>query len=200
MTKTLLDLNLLNYPNLRNYVYSYMEREGASEKPGCIPLFVYFFKKTILENGLDPDEIFEWPKEISDEKKKVVQVIIDKTGLGTDFAFTEAEKEKLDDYFLVGVTRINELLCQREQRLISVNNSNLILTSLITYKYSIPTTLYPVLWKNLVLQAHHGKDEWIMSYWETASQRQQMRKYSGDNSIDAIERREAQEERMQNDK
>lgn len=114
-----------------------------------------------------------------------------------DFNSKESEKEKLDDYFLVGVTRINELLCQREQRLISVNNSNLILTSLITYKYSIPTTLYPVLWKNLVLQAHHGKDEWIMSYWETASQRQQMRKYSGEHSVDAIERREAQEERMQ---
>lgn len=109
----------------------------------------------------------------------------------------EDKNKKFDDYFLVGVTRINELLCQREQRLISVNNSNLILTSLITYKYSIPSTLYPVLWKNLVLQAHHGKDEWIMSYWETASQRQQMRKFSGDNFIDATERREAQEERSQ---
>lgn len=114
-----------------------------------------------------------------------------------DFHSKEGEKEKFDDYFLVGITRINELLCQKEQRLISVNNSNSILTLLISYKYSIPTTLYPVLWKNLVLQAHHGKDEWIMSYWEAASQRQQMRKFSGDYSIDAIERRDAQEERKQ---
>lgn len=118
------------------------------------------------------------------------------------YAYIEAfysgkgEKDKFDNYFLIGVTRINELLCQKEQRLITVNNSNTILALFITNKHSIPVAHYQVLWKNLVLQAHHDKDEWIMSYWETASQRQQMRKYNSDYAIDAVERREVQEETM----
>lgn len=76
-----------------------------------------------------------------------------------------------DDYFLVGITRINEFLCQKEHRLISLNNSNTILTLLIPSNYSIPDKHYQFLWKNLVLQIHHGQVEWIMTYWEMASQR-----------------------------
>lgn len=45
-------------------------------------------------------------EDISEEKKKIVEVIIDKTGLGTDFAFTEEEKAKISEAETI---RVNEV-------------------------------------------------------------------------------------------
>lgn len=84
--------------------------------------------------------------------------------------------EKFDDYFLTGITRINENICQKEHRLISLNNSNTLLTMFIENTHTIPLDHYNFLWKNLKLQIHYGQDEWIMSYWEIASQRYQAAK------------------------
>lgn len=44
--------------------------------------------------------------EISEEKKKAVQVIIDKTGLGVDFAFSDEEKKKIEEAETI---RVNEV-------------------------------------------------------------------------------------------
>lgn len=86
--------------------------------------------------------------------------------------------EKFDDYFLTGITRINENICQKEHRLISLNNSNTLLTMFIENRHSIPLDHYKFLWKNLKLQIHYGQEEWIMSYWAIASQRYQIAKLS----------------------
>ena len=86
--------------------------------------------------------------------------------------------EKFDDYFLTGITRINENICQKEHRLISLNNSNTLLTMFIENRHTIPLDHYKFLWKNLILQTHYGQDEWIMSYWAIASQRYQIAKLS----------------------
>ena len=45
-------------------------------------------------------------EEISEEKKKVVQVIMDKTGLGVDFVFSDEEKQKLEEAETI---RVNEV-------------------------------------------------------------------------------------------
>ena len=45
-------------------------------------------------------------EEISEEKKKIVQVIIDKTGLGAEFKFTDEEKQKLSEAETI---KINEV-------------------------------------------------------------------------------------------
>lgn len=93
--------------------------------------------------------------------------------------YSDGDKcEKFDDYFLTGITRINENICQKEHRLISLNNSNTLLTMFIEYIYTIPLDHYKFLWKNLQLQIHYGQEEWIMSYWEIASQRYQIAKMS----------------------
>lgn len=95
-----------------------------------------------------------------------------------EFYSKGAKCEKFDDYFLTGITRINENICQKEHRLISLNNSNTLLTMFIEYVCSIHPDHYKFLWKNLILQTHYGQDEWIMSYWAIASQRYQIAKLS----------------------
>ena len=47
--------------------------------------------------------------EISDDKKKVVQFIIDKTGLGADFALTEEERSKLVEANEIRLTQVEVL-------------------------------------------------------------------------------------------
>ena len=95
-----------------------------------------------------------------------------------EFYSNSGKCERFDDYFLTGITRINENICQKEHRLISLNNSNTLLTMFIEYVYTIHPDHYKFLWKNLKLQIHYGQEEWIMSYWEIASQRYQIAKVS----------------------
>jgi len=78
---------------------------------------------------------------------------------------------ELDDYFYDAVTRINENLCKGERKPISVNNGNSLLTSLIVQDSIVTEKTYRYLWSNLRLQLYYGRDEWIMAYWKTASQR-----------------------------
>ena len=73
------------------------------------------------EEIFDYSNIKEFPKEdttdkesseeddISEEKKKTVQVIIDKTGLGTDFIFTDEEKKKITDAETIRVNEVKVL-------------------------------------------------------------------------------------------
>ena len=46
---------------------------------------------------------------ISEEKRGIVNVIIDKTGLGADFAFTDEEKEKIREAETIKVTEVKNL-------------------------------------------------------------------------------------------
>lgn len=84
------------------------------------------------------------------------------------------EKKVFDDYFLEGLTRINENLCQSKRRLMSVNNANSIVTSLFYLDMPMSDKHYGYLWKNLLLQVYYDRDEWLMTYWEAASQRYQL--------------------------
>lgn len=78
---------------------------------------------------------------------------------------------EMDDYFYDAVTRINENLCKGERKPISVNNGNSLLTSLIIQDSIVTEKTYRYLWKNLRLQLYYDRDEWIMAYWKSASQR-----------------------------
>lgn len=76
-----------------------------------------------------------------------------------------------DQYYYEGVSRINEFLSKGESKPISVNNGNSILTSLIWRDSVVSETTYRYLWRNLRIQMFYNKDEWIMEYWKTASQK-----------------------------
>lgn len=76
-----------------------------------------------------------------------------------------------DLYYYEGVSRINEFLSKGETKPISVNNGNDILTSLILMDSIVSETTYRYLWRNLRIQMHYNKDEWIMEYWKMASQK-----------------------------
>lgn len=78
---------------------------------------------------------------------------------------------EMDDYFYEAVTRINENLCKGERKPISVNNGNSLLTSLIVHDSVITDKTYRYLWRNLRMQLFYNRDEWIMAYWKSASQK-----------------------------
>ena len=78
---------------------------------------------------------------------------------------------EMDDYFYDAVTRINENLCKGERKPISVNNGNSLLTSLIVYDSIATEKTYKYLWKNIRMQLFYNRDEWIMAYWKSASQK-----------------------------
>lgn len=83
---------------------------------------------------------------------------------------TEDVKE-FEDYFLKGLTRINENLCTGERRLMSINNGNSIVKSLLPPdKRAIPEKHYMHLWRNLLLQSFYDREEWVLEYWDSASQ------------------------------
>lgn len=101
---------------------------------------------------------------------------------------------ELNEYFLNGLTRINENLCTGERRLISINNGNSILKSLLPYRRSIPENNYRCLWNNLLLQSYYGRDEWILEYWDAASQHYEYNKWWNE------EETKEQEEKHEKDK
>ena len=53
----------------------------------------------------------------------------------------------------------------------SINNGNAFLTLLLYPEGFISEDTYTILWANLRLQVFYGKDEWVMDYWEQASQK-----------------------------
>ena len=87
------------------------------------------------------------------------------------YAASKGKPLEMDDYFYDAVTRINENLCKGERKPISVNNGNSLLTSLIIQDSIVTEKTYRYLWKNLRLQLYYDRDEWIMAYWKSASQR-----------------------------
>ncbi|KGN83264.1 hypothetical protein HQ35_00390 [Porphyromonas cangingivalis] len=83
------------------------------------------------------------------------------------------EWKDFEDQFYYTIYRINEALCRGVQRPFSVNNRNYILTSQIKFGINISDIAYRHLWRNLRVQIFYDRDEWIMEYWEIASQRMQ---------------------------
>ena len=78
---------------------------------------------------------------------------------------------EFDPYYYNSISRINEFLSKGEARPISVNNTNSILSFLIWKDSVVSDTSYRYLWRNLRIQMFYDKDEWIMKYWESASQK-----------------------------
>lgn len=74
-------------------------------------------------------------------------------------------------YFYDCLTKINESLSRQEPFLISINNTNSLLESFIYNDISIPELSYTYLWRNLRIQLFYNRDRWIMSYWQSASQK-----------------------------
>lgn len=133
------------------------------------------------------------PRLLISARYDVTQQVYDELyGYVKGFYENNPDNDTFDDYFLAGITRINEFLCQKEHRLISLNNSNTILTLLIPSNHSIPDKHYQFLWKNLVLQEHYGQDRWIMFYWEIASQRHKTNVFNVTYSRDYDEEKNAQ--------
>ena len=86
----------------------------------------------------------------------------------------QASKKEFDEYFLVGLTRINENICQSKRRLMSISNGNPIVNSLLYLDMPMSEKHYGYLWKNLLLQVYYNRDEWLMAYWGAATQRYQL--------------------------
>lgn len=79
-----------------------------------------------------------------------------------------------DDYFYEGITRLNENLCRSERKPISVNNSNSLLTSLIDGDAYVTDKTFNILWWNLRIQLHYGREDLIIEYWKCASQKYEL--------------------------
>ena len=47
--------------------------------------------------------------EADEKKKKIVEILIDKTGFGSDFKFTDEEKEKIEDSYLIKLKEVKTL-------------------------------------------------------------------------------------------
>lgn len=80
-------------------------------------------------------------------------------------------KVRYDNYAYDGITKINENLCRLSYEPMSINNGNAFLTALLYPDGFISEDTYTILWANLRLQVFYGKDEWVMDYWEQASQK-----------------------------
>ncbi len=76
-----------------------------------------------------------------------------------------------DLYFYEGISRINETLCIGQRKPVSVNNTNSILTLLLFADSEVSANSYNYLWRNLRVQLFYNRDEWIMEYWKSASQK-----------------------------
>lgn len=80
-------------------------------------------------------------------------------------------KVRYDNYAYDGITKINENLCKLNYEPMSINNGNAFLTALLYPDGFISEDTYTILWTNLRLQIFYRKDEWVMDYWEQASQK-----------------------------
>ena len=59
--------------------------------------------------AVDEDDDDEKEPELSEEAKKTIEVIIDKTGLGVDFAFNEEEKKKIQEAEVIKVKKVKTI-------------------------------------------------------------------------------------------
>lgn len=80
------------------------------------------------------------------------------------------ERITFENYIYDGITQLNKRLCKEKYEPMTINNGNSFLTMfLLPYSY-ISENTYAMLWKNLICQVFYEKEEWVMSYWESASQ------------------------------
>lgn len=63
----MIEEDLDKFPVLKKAIEHFKETGGKSEEPGCIPNFVYFFKKMHFKFDQDPDEMFGWDSETADD-------------------------------------------------------------------------------------------------------------------------------------
>lgn len=94
----------------------------------------------------------------------------------SDYIVTFIKKSENSDfeydvYYYEGMDKLNNCLCKNPDEPISVNNGNHLLCSLISPYLGITESTYRSLRKNLMLQVHYGKEDWILNYWTQASQR-----------------------------
>ena len=78
---------------------------------------------------------------------------------------------RYDDYAYEGITKIIDNLCKLNYEPLSVNNGNAFLTLMLFPNGFISEDTYTILWRSLRLLIFYGKDEWVMDYWEQASQK-----------------------------
>lgn len=76
----------------------------------------------------------------------------------------------IPNYLAYSITSINENLCMMRRRPYSINNGNQLLKMLISNPTKLSEDSYQFLWKNLLLQLHYEKDEWVYEYWTAAVQ------------------------------
>lgn len=134
------------------------------------------FEKAYSKKEKDTERYFkEWIDLVkfilNSSDKDAIREIYDKLS-GFIHKYTQSVNERLifENYIYDGIHRLNECLCKQEYQPMAVNNANGLLTLFLSpYKY-ISDNTYRMLWYDLGIQMYYSKDEWIMGYWEQASQ------------------------------
>lgn len=90
-----------SFPEGSTQVYCRLREEG--EEINDFESLKDTLSERVAEDGEEKEE------ELSEETKKVIQVIIDKTGLGSDFAFTDEEKKKLEEAEVIRVKPVKTI-------------------------------------------------------------------------------------------
>lgn len=80
------------------------------------------------------------------------------------------ERITFENYIYDGITQLNKRLCKEKYEPMTINNGNSFLTMFLLPNSYISENTYAMLWKNLICQVFYEKEEWVMSYWESASQ------------------------------
>lgn len=80
------------------------------------------------------------------------------------------ERITFESYIYDGITQLNKRLCKEKYEPMTINNGNSFLTMFLLPNSYISENTYAMLWKNLICQVFYEKEEWVMSYWESASQ------------------------------
>lgn len=98
--------------------------------------------------------------------------VYDVLGEETYGSFEKAGKEGVvfPAYLTIGITSINENLCQTPRRPFSINNGNQILKNLISQPGKLTDEAYTLLWNNLQLQLFYDQEDWVYEYWSAAVQ------------------------------
>lgn len=80
------------------------------------------------------------------------------------------ERITFESYIYDGITQLNKRLCKEKYEPMTINNGNSFLTMFLLPNSYISENTYAMLWKNLICQVFYEKEEWVVSYWESASQ------------------------------
>ena len=107
----MLEIDSVEFDENGKAYFNYKDKEGNDITPKFCRLRQegedYFdYENMGIEKPSESSDNGENSTEDDSEKKKIVQVLIDKTGLGIDFKFTEDEKAKIEE---ADTIRINEV-------------------------------------------------------------------------------------------